>query len=121
MSADPIHAVFRLLRGTHPAAAVALVEQDRTDPATIWLHAVRAATGELLWFNEDYSRHPDADALGGSPELDYASDDLLEVETLLRAAYEGPEHDQFATASADDRRGVWRGESRVLLTVAAPA
>ena len=108
-----ISEAFRLLRTTHPAAATLVVEAT---PQALRLHAVRGVDGELLWFDEDsYSNHPDAAALGGSPELDYGRDVIGHVETLLLTAAD----DAFTTADDRDYLGLWRPEGRTLFTVKA--
>ena len=108
-----ISEAFRLLRDNHPAAATLVVEAV---PQAFWLHAVRGADGELLWFDEDnYGNHPDAAALGGSPELDYDRGVIAHVETLLLAAAE----DVFIAADERDYQGLWRPDGRTLFTVKA--
>lgn len=108
-----ISEAFRLLRTTHPAAATLVVE---VTPQALRLHAVRGADRELLWFDEDnYGHHPDAAALGGSPELDYDRDVIGHVETLLMTAGQ----DAFITADDNDYQGLWRPDGRSLFTVKA--
>ncbi|WP_436528278.1 hypothetical protein [Actinoplanes sp. HUAS TT8] len=110
---EPITDAFRLLRTMHPTATRVVVE-DVTD--TLWLYAVRGPVNELLWFDADnYGRHPDADALFGSPELDYAPEVIGQVVDLLLRAYP----DAFSPASPGDYERPQRREGHTLLTVSA--
>ncbi|RSM61762.1 hypothetical protein DMB66_23980 [Actinoplanes sp. ATCC 53533] len=116
---QPIADAFSLLRETHPQAATLVVEVAAKGDA-IWLHAVRGSTGELLWFDEDnYGRHPDATATGGSPELDYSTTVRDTVEDHLLAAYQGAARDAFAAAADGDYQGLLRREGRALMIISA--
>jgi hypothetical protein len=108
---ESIAEAFRLLRTMHPTTTRVVVE-DTT--GTLWLYAVRGPADELLWFDADnYGNHPDAIALAGSPELDYAPDVIGQVVDLLLDAYP----DAFSTARSSDCEGLRRREGRTLLTV----
>lgn len=118
-----VNAAFALLRNLHPTAAIALVEPGDGDTPLFWLMAVRSATRQLLWFDEDnYHRHPDCDALGGSPELDLDREVIATVERLLYDAFTQPGATSFAPAGADAYQGVGqhRAKQQNLIEVTAP-
>ena len=113
---------FELIRRTHPAAATLVADQDLDDDGdtTMLLLAVRGGHGDLLWFHQgNYSRHPDAVAADGSPDLDL--DVVAEVEDLLRIAYGQPGDPVLDPADVDDYQGLWHGSSWSLLTAQMPA
>ncbi|BCY11005.1 hypothetical protein [Actinoplanes sp. L3-i22] len=111
---NPIAEAFRLLRTMHPTATRIVVEDTEE---TIWLWAVRGPADELLWFDQDnYGHHPDADALCGSPELDYAPEVISEVVNLL---LRGPYPNAFDEAFTTDYLRLRYPEDRTLLSLRA--
>ena len=92
LHADALCQVAALLAASLvPAAATVVFDRDEDTVSAetkITLVYVRDRNGGLLWYNDDteYAEHPDAQAMGEPPNLDYG--DLDKVQDQIRDTYD---------------------------------